>query len=372
MLSKEYGPGPQEEINFFDAAIGASIPSANKLSKDILNDLDPQAYGISWWTSVPVHERILIGDYLYLCANGIELNLAEAKLHYFEWLDAKDQLGRRIEDSISVNSRLEVRFKHPEANAAIDELPSRLERLHLCGFFRAIGSSLDCLGATIIGVLGLRAPLRRADLKSAEQALRVVIDRIDLAAQLQTRFREFFVDLKETVGPQGWLNWTDQYRNMFVHRGRRASYNELVPRDHRLFDFNGQRILRTDRKTYLARFPDRSEIEAMLKDKEMLLNESAESTLNGIFNSCRELANRTCERLQLIWEVRRNHPSLVIQPVDQWKIKIKPSNFSGYEPAIEPFEADQLTINPSLAHRMRAAGVDDAHRHLWDSSVWAD
>src|SRR2546430_9315381 len=42
MLSKDYDSQPQREINFFDAAIGASIPSAHRLSNDILHDLDPK------------------------------------------------------------------------------------------------------------------------------------------------------------------------------------------------------------------------------------------------------------------------------------------------------------------------------------------
>jgi hypothetical protein len=109
MLSERYDLQAQHEVDLFDAVIVASLAGANGLSQDILNDLDPKTLGVSWWSSLPVQERILIGDYLYQCANGIEVNLAEAKLHYIEWLDARDRINRRIAGSVSVDSSLQTR-----------------------------------------------------------------------------------------------------------------------------------------------------------------------------------------------------------------------------------------------------------------------
>ena len=45
----------------FHSSIGADVPSAGTLVREIFNDFDTTNYGISWWQSVPVHERILIG-----------------------------------------------------------------------------------------------------------------------------------------------------------------------------------------------------------------------------------------------------------------------------------------------------------------------
>ena len=80
----------------FHSSIGADIPSAAKLVNEIFHDFDATFFGVSWWTSLPTEERILISDYLYQCANSIEVNLAEAKLHYMEWLDARNQANERI------------------------------------------------------------------------------------------------------------------------------------------------------------------------------------------------------------------------------------------------------------------------------------
>jgi hypothetical protein len=66
----------------FNSAIGADVPSAAQLTREILHDLDETSFGVSWWKSLNTEERILISDYLYQCANSIEINLGEAKLQY--------------------------------------------------------------------------------------------------------------------------------------------------------------------------------------------------------------------------------------------------------------------------------------------------
>src|SRR5688500_17737213 len=64
----------------FHSAIGADVPNAGVLVREIYSDLSRATMGVSWWDAVPIHERALISDYLYQCAFGIEVNLAEAKL----------------------------------------------------------------------------------------------------------------------------------------------------------------------------------------------------------------------------------------------------------------------------------------------------
>jgi len=147
-LSEPYTDTRSDVDRRFDSVIGADVPSAIKLFNGIAADLDTHSFGISWW-QIPVQERILISDYLYQCADGIEKNLVEAKLHYLEWLDVRERQDSRIADGIRFKQNGEPYFKHPPSQAPIDDLIDRMEGLHLCGFFRAIGSSLDCLGAVI-------------------------------------------------------------------------------------------------------------------------------------------------------------------------------------------------------------------------------
>jgi len=170
-LSEPYTNPRVDMDRRFHSSIGADVPHANILLREIYNDLDTKTLGISWWLSVPIHERALISDYLYQCAFSIEVNLAEAKLHFLEFLDAREKHEKRIADWVIVGPRGEPVVKHPSADAPIDDLVNKLEAMHVCGFFQAIGSTLDCLGACIIGVLALNARLRKSDIARAKQAL---------------------------------------------------------------------------------------------------------------------------------------------------------------------------------------------------------
>lgn len=368
-LSQSYANAREENDRRFHSAIGADVPSAGALVEEIYGDLDEITFGVSWWQSVPVHQRILISDYLYQCANGVELNLVEAKLHYLEWLDARERQNVRIADVIKRDQGGNLYIKMPPATAPIDDLPNKLEGMHVCGFFRAIGSSLDCLGAAIIGVLALSTSLRRSDIGTASRALAKVAASGTPGTQLQIDFRDFFENLKKASGPEDWLEWADQYRNMFVHRGRRFTYNQIVPRDTPLYNAGGQWIPRATSTMHLAKHPDKSDTEAFIK-KEIILNEDADVTFTGLLKSCRELEETVCERLVSIWQERRSKPSLIEQPASQWDAKIRPCKFDGYEPETESIGADMMVGHPVLHHRMVSASVDDAHRSLWDNSPW--
>jgi hypothetical protein len=354
----------------FGSAIGSDIPSAGQLVLEILNDLDEQTFGISWWSSVPVEERILIGDYFYQCGEGIEKNQIEARLHYFEWLDARKSIDDLIVDSVKTDSQGKFYQKFPPAKSASDELPYKLEAMHICGFFRAIGSSLDCLGGVIIAVLGLQASLRKNDILSALRTLKSLKAPQTAGEMLQIEFRDFLESEIESSGPKDWLEWCDQYRNVFVHRGRRFTSNQTHRRGGLLYDATGEEILRAKATLHLAKHPDKSDAEELVK-KDMVLNEDADITFKGVFKSCRDLNEAVCERLVSIWRERRNNPSLIEQPGSQWDTKIRACTFSGYDVNAEPLTSNLMTSHPILRHRLLAASADDAHHTaVWQNSAW--
>jgi hypothetical protein len=351
------------------SAIGADVPSAGSLVKEIFNDLDTNTYGISWWQSVSVHERILIGDYLYQCVEGIEVNLLEAKLHYLEWLDVRDKQDEHLVNAVTITPSGPT-MKHPPSLAPIDDLPNKLEAMHICGFFRAIGSSLDCLGGAIIGVLGLDSNLRWNDIGAAEAALKKLKPQGTPGSQLQVDFRDLFETVKNDSGPKDWFAWATQYRNMFIHRGRRISTNEFVPREVILFGPNNRPIPRVRVQTHLAKYPDNSEAEALVKN-DSLLNEDADVTFNGIFKSTRDFEETLCEQLLSIWAARRHNPALIEQPAKQWNTKIKPCAFDGYDASAPELNFGMMMTSSVLHKRMWAAASFDQLRSLWTNSPWA-
>ena len=136
--------------------------------------------------------------------------------------------------------------------------------MHVCGFFQAIGSTLDCLGATIIGVLGLDTRLRKSDIVRAEQALNRIETTGTPGNKIQVDFKTFFDSVKHDSGPTGWLEWSDQYRNMFIHRGRRYTFNQMTPRPSLVLDKDGQSRIITSSTMHLVSEPDKSDAEGFM------------------------------------------------------------------------------------------------------------
>jgi hypothetical protein len=353
----------------FHSAIGADVPHAVVLVREILSDFDRSTVGIPWWSSTPVHERALIGDYLYQCAFGIEVNLAEAKLHYMEFRDAREKHDKRIENSVFIGPDGEPAFKHPPSVAPIDDLINKLEGMHVCGFFQSIGSTLDCLGAAIIGVLGLPRKLRKSDIAKAEDALNKLQSTGTPGNKMQLEFKTFFDSVKTTSGVPGWLEWSDQYRNTFIHRGRRYTFNQITPRPSLVLDKDGRTRPITTSTMHLVREPDKSDAEGFMHGN-VVLNEDADVTLSGIFKSCRDMEEAICERLVEIWRQRRADPSLIEQPVTQWDSTFKSCSFTGYDPNAEPIEKDVVVGSGVMLERMISSGTVDSRLAMWKNSPW--
>ena len=177
---------------------------------------DTAQLGIGWWQHLDAAERILVGDYLYQCVGGIETNLDEARLHYLMWLHTNELQTKRNRYAVQEN----LQIKLPPSIKPDDDLTNRLESIHLAGFFRAIGSSLDCLGVTIYGVLGLQKELRIAYFKDADSRVLRIQDIQPPPVQLHLDFKNVYINAKNAAGPDGWLDWVVRYRNSLIHRGR--------------------------------------------------------------------------------------------------------------------------------------------------------
>lgn len=368
-LGKPYEDSRIEIDRRFHAALGADVPSAGELAREILNDLSMKLTGVYWWSSTPVRERALIGDYLYQCAFGIEVNLAEAKLHYLEFLHARDKQNKRIAGVVSISPAGEVAVKMPASRTPLDDLPNKLESMHVCGFFQSIGSALDCLGGVIIGVLGLPYNLRKNDIAAVERAFKKLTKTGTPGNNIQFDFLELFQSVKATTGVSEWLEYSDQYRNMFIHRGRRLMFNQMTPRPSIVLDKDGNSRPITTATMHLVSEPDKSDAESFMHSN-VTLNEDAEVTLTGIFDSCRDMLIHLCDRLSEIWRERRADPSLIDQPATQWDANFKSCGFGGFDPSAPRIEKDSILGSPIMLRRMVAAATDDSQRSLWVGSPW--
>jgi hypothetical protein len=342
-----------------------AVPNAIRLKRATLEDLDEESKGVRWWKTPDIRRRILIGDQLVVCCSSVARNLIEARLHLDGFVTARRELDDLYRDAVRIlPSGLQLR--HPRRTPHTDILP-RTEEAHLAGFLRAAASALDCLGATIVGVLGLPTDILRADLRAARRRIKSVTTPAEVT---QDRFRARFETLVETHNPPGWLDWTRQMRNMLVHRGRRMTLVELVPKPTPVLLPSGAPSLRTLVTMHLPRDPERSDIQAMSAGGvgALVLPGDAVDCARGLLNSCRRLIEGTCEELMTVWRARRDDPDLIPQPGEQWPNLEPPqgTGFDGY--GGQPISLDALNLPPDAVRRFLAAGVLDHDR----ARIWSD
>lgn len=336
------------------AALGLDFTAVRALAREILGDLrgpmestlvgpdgapavSEGAYGIWWWTgysALATQRRICIGDYLHEVTHAIEINLLEARLHLSALRKALTAAGTM------------------RPARGMDYFHGSLAQIHVAGMLRAVVSAADCLAAVGVGVLGLPLDIKRADLG------RVVRWRRERAPRLAPGPAAAFLCLGidnltsalEGASPPGWLAWATTYRNTFVHRGRRHQH------------WHPGVGLR------LPVEPDHSELEALLGGHYPgCLREPCEVTLAGIMVRIERAISVGSFALLLAWRTRRDDPTLVVQPREQWpnppRVGSGPG-FDGFDPRDLP-AVDAAVASPTTLHRYRAAAVDARVRHLW-------
>jgi hypothetical protein len=243
--------------------------------------------------------------------------------------------------------------------------------LHVAGFFRALGSAFDCLGAAMIGVLALPSEIIKADLKKARRSLSgTAQDNASGGGQLKREFEEWLDECVNSVGPKNWLDWVLGMRNMYVHRGRRYQLIS-VKVDAPILGPDELPIPIQHHRLQLPNDPDRSDVEVFLDTKGVpILAEYADVSIDGAFRSAADLAKQVSSRLLRCWERRRKEPDLLTQPKEQWpKDPELRTPFSGFGHAEAPFNPSSMTSNPAWHRRLLAASLDAENRGRWDEFI---
>jgi len=290
--------------------------------------------------------------------------LTEAALHLLEAVDCWDKESDFIADCISIDSDGKPLMKIPNRRCPEDDLASRMATLHSVGCFRALVGALDCLGASIIGVLALPENIQRADLKVARKALQ------GSRQHLHTHFLGKLDQTIKDAGPEGWLEWVTDYRNMVVHRGRRMHITQVVPRRPLLYDSMGKVIPRMVTAEHLPSDPCRSQVEAFLDiSRTPVLTEHAEATMRGALESCAFLVRKACSELEGAWKTRKANPSLLNQPRQNWPGGYPSSStgFGGYRPETLPNDATLIVSQLDTERQFKSAALSDDLRHRWNT-----
>jgi hypothetical protein len=366
-LSREYGAEEPREGRLA-RALRVDIPVWRQLGDEILADLDERVFGVGWWVPHPgTSRRILISDHLLTCVRGVETNLIEARLHLLEATDFWERENELHARAVSrtANGRVEVHM--PERRRPVDDVQLAMTALHSIGVVRAIAGTLDCIGASIVGVVAVRTRLLYADLARAREVLARVAAG-GAGERMQIEFRERLEAAIERAGPPGWLQWITDLRNMLIHRGRRLQMSELRPTPSGVVGPDRRLVISTDVIQQLPCDPGRSDVEMFLDaGKAPVLTESAEMTLGSVVESTLRLTAEAGELLVGLWQTRRGNPALLAQPREQWPDGplATTTGFVGYAPGSMPYNPTQLRTDEVLVRRMRAASLGDAARGAW-------
>jgi hypothetical protein len=351
------------------AALGLELQRWTALETAMLADFTEEPpYGIGWWAPDPgTSRRILIADQLYCCAASVAGNMTEGALHWLEFLDATERDGARFADAVRIENGRPT-MAAPRPRSPLDQLSPEFVRIHYAGIVRALASALDCLGGVIIGVAALPMSILRADFTRARRTLNRISGAANDGEKVQAQFAAQLEACVAAAGPSGWLDWTLDFRNMLVHRGRRFEYGQFVPRSPVLYGADAQRLLRARRVTHLPRDPGRSDVEVFLDTPWTLaLSEEAARTLQGLIDSTKALIESTAQDLLDLWQWRRAHPASLSKPLAQWPNgrSTQSTGFNGYAPATLKLAPGMAMVHPIAVRRFHAAALDDPSRPQW-------
>ncbi|MGA2433888.1 MAG: hypothetical protein ABSG25_01240 [Bryobacteraceae bacterium] len=371
-LNEPYPEDSDPPVTGAMAALGMNLTYWTKLETGILADFEEQPpYGIGWWAPGPgTSRRILIADQLYCCATSVAGNMTEAALHWLEFLDASERDSARFVDAVKIENG-QPTIDAPRDRSPFEQLGPEFIRIHQSGIIRALASALDCLAGVIIGVAALPTGILRADFARARTSLNRITGAASQGVGMQAQFAARLEANIVAAGPLGWLDWTLDFRNMLVHRGRRLEYGQFVPRKPDLYGADGRPVLRARCVTHLPRDPGRSDVEVLLDAPSwtLVLAEEGERTLKGLIDSTKALIETTAKDLLDLWQWRRNHPGSLSQPTEQWPNgrSTQSTGFNGYAPGTLEFAPGMVIVHPVAARRFSSAALDDPARPQWET-----
>jgi hypothetical protein len=343
------------------------LPNTTALEAEIFNDLDVERHGVGWWSGgLDSKRRILVGDYLQLCAGGLNTNLIEAAVHLLEARGGAEAIERRLVGAVRVSRHTGVHsIDFPPSSCPHDDLQGVAVQMNVVGCVRALASTLDCLGAVVVGVLGLRTGIFRTKYLNTIDRL----EKLEREDGIQGQAARHIIASMGRAGPAGWDRWLLEYRNMLVHRGRHLWMTKLVNKDVPLHVPGGDVVLPHAMVPMLPRDPGRSEVEVLrdASEKGFLLTESAWTTLEAVKESTVSLCEDASGALISAWKARRESPEQLPQPKEQWP-EVGPgrvAQFGGYAPGSVPFDPSEFRASLGFPRRLRAAYLADRDRERW-------
>jgi hypothetical protein len=326
----------------FVTRLGLDVKHTQELGDRLLGALDSDMGGLPFFADLPLVARAIASDQVVGAARAIDANLVEARLH------------ERNHHSLAESGfGLPTTLDDHERAACIGS--------ETVAFFRAIGSTLDCLAAVMVGLLRIPVSIRRA---SFTQVLKLDPDKAD-----SEDVRELWSGLRELVDragndPPDWIAWTLEMRHALMHRARLLTV--LVARETKMpplalpSHVRSQVAMERLRADYHFRarpwLPDMQHLaDGGAEITDAILREPETVTIKGIATATNTLTEDCCEWLLVEWATIEK---LVNSPLKAWRVEESDAiTFRGFVPDHPMPDMTSMMISPRDEERIRLAAL---------------
>lgn len=330
--------------------VGLRVPECDRLVAALEVNLDSSPFGFEQLAGIG--DPLLTAtasDELLQAARTIRTNLVEMRLHESGAAEALEVC--RLGVARDATRREEQNVARAKAG------------MHIAGFFRALGSALDCLAA--VGIIVLQAPLRvrLADAKSLGRFGKGKKRRGRVPSSQLAAWDTFdrLIDEERGKEPRDWYPWVDASRNAVVHRGRKLHmmFEEARAAPRALVvvtdDPIGARLTAGRFSLHLPKNPEAADMADFVLREEVtnvVLAEPAETTLRGTAESVGGLIEAAVASLLEFWTGDREGWDL---PIREWQLDQRPPviNFAGYVGGVR--RGTSMAVNPVEGKRVRIA-----------------
>lgn len=331
-------------------ALGLRLDEARGLTSALDADLSADAWGYAQLADIEDEvQRATVSDQIRSAAHGIEENLVEARLHE---LDVSALVGPHG-------------VPMPYENASVnDHLRNDRLEMNTAGFFRAFGSTLDCLAAVLIGVVRIPMSLRFAEMGALARFDPATTGKLvpDDVSGAQRDAWDDLVNLLDDLRrrePAGWYVWGLELRNAMLHRGR--GVRAFLPRPRRtrlqvVTDTPLPALLRFD--YYLRKrpwLPDLVQLARAESAGDVWIHEPVQDTLRGLFEHLSGMVAELATWALAQWADQAETPTFSA-PTAAWQLGREPdTDFAGFAERRTGAEFDAIMVGPGGVEPLRLA-----------------
>ena len=297
-------------------------------------------------------QRAVVSDQISQSIFAVSENLLEARLHQ-----------RQLEEIVGPEG-----VKFPDQAAAKDTVYRGAEMdMAITGCVRAMGSTLDCLAATAIGVMRIPSSITTASF--GRLATFTESKKAQGGTELQRRAWQDWtrlVAIHEALPPTGWFDWLLGMRNLNIHRGRQVHIllqrlKESDTPQMIVFDSDPVGLERQAARfdLYLRNRPDLPDMQDLISvshDSDLWVYEAATITLPGIFKLVNNLVEEAAHFLLSWWNYAGRKSAQFPPPAKEWNLgAATAAGFDGILGNQQRYPVAYGIASPRLAERLKLA-----------------